>query len=73
MKFDSYLQSWLDKYIEDLNPLRVYNLFLKIVESDIPLFNMSPLINHPVDLVLTNMVVPPNQIRPTVKEGNDKS
>jgi DNA-directed RNA polymerase III subunit RPC1 len=73
MKFDSYLSNGLEKYIEDMNPLKVYNLFLKISEQDITLLNMSKGINHPLDLLLVNIVVPPNQIRPTVKERNDKS
>ena len=42
---------------------------MKIKEEDIYLFNMDPNIIHPTDLIITNINVPPNCIRPTVKEG----
>lgn len=53
--------------IEILNPLQTYKIFKKIQEDEICLFNIQH--NHPCDLILSHIIVPPACIRPTVKEG----
>ncbi|CAD5234319.1 unnamed protein product [Bursaphelenchus xylophilus] len=50
-----------------VDPLRVYNLFKKIQKSDIPfLMVQADAVQHPIDLLLTRMPVPPVCIRPSV-------
>ncbi|GIY94376.1 DNA-directed RNA polymerase III subunit RPC1 [Caerostris extrusa] len=58
-------KSWM---LEDnnLDPLVVYNLFKRIVDSDIPFFLMNPSVGRPEDLIITKLPVPPLCIRPSV-------
>ncbi|GIY43094.1 DNA-directed RNA polymerase III subunit RPC1, partial [Caerostris darwini] len=49
-----------------LDPLVVYNLFKRIVDSDIPFFMMNPSVGRPEDLIITKLPVPPLCIRPSV-------
>ena len=46
------------------------DLFNKIDENDVCLFDMNPKLLHPRDLILTHIIAPPNCIRPTVNEGD---
>lgn len=43
---------------------------MKIKEEDVCLFNMDANKIHPMDLIVTHIIAPPNCIRPTVKEGD---
>ncbi|KAI6216279.1 DNA-directed RNA polymerase subunit [Aphelenchoides besseyi] len=50
-----------------LDPLRVYNLFRRVDQADIPfLMVQSDDAKHPADLLLTRIAVPPVCIRPSV-------
>ncbi|CAD5229444.1 unnamed protein product [Bursaphelenchus okinawaensis] len=50
-----------------VDPLRVYNIFKKVHVADIPfLMVQADAIQHPIDLLLTRMPVPPVCIRPSV-------
>ncbi|EGR30247.1 hypothetical protein IMG5_137010, partial [Ichthyophthirius multifiliis] len=60
-------QKQLKDMIQLYNPLQTFNLFKKIAQSDVILFNIDQ--NHPIDLILTHIIVPPSCIRPTIKEG----
>jgi DNA-directed RNA polymerase III subunit RPC1 len=52
--------------IEELDPLKVYNIFAKIREEDIPLLHMNPQFCRPIDLLIFQLPVPPLCIRPSV-------
>lgn len=51
---------------EMLNPLMVQRLFDAIPEEDLALLLMNTSVSHPVDLLLTRILVPPLCIRPSV-------
>eukprot|EP00520_Triparma_pacifica_P017062 CAMPEP_0118658354 /NCGR_PEP_ID=MMETSP0785-20121206/14522_1 /TAXON_ID=91992 /ORGANISM="Bolidomonas pacifica, Strain CCMP 1866" /LENGTH=1501 /DNA_ID=CAMNT_0006551363 /DNA_START=203 /DNA_END=4704 /DNA_ORIENTATION=- len=51
---------------EDLLPTRVLELFKKIPDRDCELLWLSPLIGRPENLLLSNLLVPPVPIRPSV-------
>ena len=58
------LKLHMSKAVDDLGPLRVYNLFKNILDFDIDLL----IINcKPESLLLTSLSVPPVCIRPTVE------
>lgn len=52
--------------LEDINPLRALNLFENIRNEEIILFDMKESYNHPKDLIITRLLVPPVCIRPSV-------
>lgn len=58
----------LDGLMEFLNPLQTLQIFERIQDRDIILFNMNKQFSHPKNLILTHIIVPPPCIRPTVKE-----
>ena len=58
---------------EDLDPLRVQEIFAKIRDEDIPLFHMRPDLCRPADLLITHVPAPPVCIRPSVATATDKS
>ena len=43
-------------------------VFEKIRDEDVCLYNMNITYCHPTDLILTHIIVPPSCIRPTIKE-----
>ena len=49
-----------------LNPVTVEKLFAAIAEEDLPLLLMNTQVSHPLDLLLTRILVPPLCIRPSV-------
>jgi DNA-directed RNA polymerase III subunit RPC1 len=51
---------------EDLLPTRVLSLFKAIPDRDCELLWLNPLIGRPENLLLTNLLVPPVPIRPSV-------
>ncbi|KAL5018248.1 hypothetical protein ScPMuIL_003970 [Solemya velum] len=51
---------------EVLNPLRVQQLFKRIIHEDVPLLLMNPDVARPEDMILTRILVPPICIRPSV-------
>ena len=51
---------------EDMDPMKVFQIFSKIRDDDIPLFHMEASMCKPVDLLLTRIPVPPVCIRPSV-------
>lgn len=58
-----------NKVFEDLTSIKVYNLFKNIRVEDIKYFLMSHQINHPLDLLVHHVIVPPLPIRPSVQVG----
>ena len=67
------LRDTLPDTYEALTPLRVYEIFAKIREEDVPLFHMQPDLCRPSDLLITHMPAPPVCIRPTVGGGAERS
>jgi DNA-directed RNA polymerase III subunit RPC1 len=60
----------LDQMIQFFDPIKTLQVFDKIKEENIILFNMDIKFVHPMDLIITHILVPPNCIRPTVKESD---
>ena len=58
-----------NKVLEDLNSIKVFNLFKNIKKEDIAFFCTNSNINHPLDLLVTHVIVPPLPIRPSVQVG----
>ena len=57
----------------ELSPLKVLELFEKIPEQDVYFLNMNPKFVKPKDLIVTQILVPPVCIRPTVELSNGKT
>ncbi|KAB8737515.1 hypothetical protein FH972_026474 [Carpinus fangiana] len=62
------LDKHFKKAVDDLNPLRVLNLFKKIEADDCELLGMNPNDARPEMLILQYMPAPPVNIRPSVKQ-----
>ncbi|KAL7421304.1 DNA-directed RNA polymerase III subunit C1 (rpo31) [Cryptotrichosporon argae] len=64
----------LDRASEDLNPLRVLELFRRITAEDSELLSLHPEIGRPEDYLWTYISVPPPTIRPSVasESGNNE-
>jgi DNA-directed RNA polymerase III subunit RPC1 len=60
------LQQHLHKAHDDLNPLRVQELFKAITDDDCELLWCDPKLARPEDLILDTVLVPPVAIRPSV-------
>ncbi|KAF9919505.1 hypothetical protein FBU30_010929 [Linnemannia zychae] len=58
----------IDKAHEDLNPLKVLNLFKAISDEDCELLGMNPDIGRPEMYLWQNIAVPPVCIRPSVQQ-----
>lgn len=56
----------LNKAQDDLNPLRVMNLFKSIPHDDVELLDMNPKVGRPERMLITHLLVPPVCIRPSV-------
>jgi len=50
-----------------MDPHKVFTLFLKIKDEDVPLFGMDPSLARPEDLLVTHLPAPPVCIRPSVE------
>lgn len=60
------LRRHIEKAADDLNPLRVLELFKAVPPADVQLLDMDPEIGRPERLIVEYMPVPPLCIRPTV-------
>ena len=63
------IESRYVNWADDLLPNRVLRLFRNISPRDCVLLGFND--NRPEDLILTSFLVPPNTIRPNVKQGAD--
>jgi len=59
--------------INELSPLKVLELFEKIPDYDVYFLNMNPRFVKPKHLIVTQILVPPVCIRPTVELTNGKT
>lgn len=67
---DALVSALESKPCEDLTPARVKELFENIPTEEFALLDLDPRFGHPADLILTNLLVPPCTIRPSIpKEG----
>lgn len=57
----------------ELTPLKVLELFEKIPDQDVYFLNMNPSFVRPKDLIITQILVPPVCIRPTVELSDGKT
>ncbi len=57
----------------ELSALKVLDLFQKIPDNVVSLLNMQPDLVRPRDLLVTHVIVPPVNIRPTVDVGAGKT
>ncbi|RSH83323.1 uncharacterized protein EHS24_007001 [Apiotrichum porosum] len=64
----------LNKSVEDLNPLKVYELFRRVTAEDCELLSLHPDSGRPEDYLWTYISVPPPCIRPSVasEAGNNE-
>ncbi|KAF8945157.1 hypothetical protein BGZ47_003153 [Haplosporangium gracile] len=62
------LKPHIDKAHEDMNPLRVLNLFKAISDEDCELLGMNPDVGRPEMYLWQNISVPPVCIRPSVQQ-----
>ncbi|SCV70568.1 BQ2448_3330 [Microbotryum intermedium] len=58
----------IDKAVEDLNPLKVLNLFQKILPDDCELLGLDPSVARPEEFLWQYISVPPVCIRPSVAQ-----
>lgn len=56
--------------IQFFDPIKTLQVFDKIKDENVLLFNINIKFVHPVDLIVTHILVPPNCIRPTIKESD---
>lgn len=47
------MESSLKKAYEDLDPLKVFNIFKRIRDEDVILFDMDPALCRPIDMLIT--------------------
>ncbi|ELR16951.1 DNAdirected RNA polymerase subunit A [Acanthamoeba castellanii str. Neff] len=66
VKLDESLAPHLNKAQDDLNPIRIMNIFSRIPPEDLELMDMNGKIANPTHLVLQHLLVPPITIRPSV-------
>lgn len=59
--------------MEDLDPLKVYKMFMKIRDEDVILFDMDQNLSKPIDMLITQIPVPPVCIRPSVAVSSTTS
>ncbi|BEI84854.1 hypothetical protein CcaverHIS002_0502550 [Cutaneotrichosporon cavernicola] len=64
----------LNKSVEDMNPLKVLELFRRVTAEDCELLALRPEIGRPEDYLWTYISVPPPSIRPSVasEAGNNE-
>eukprot|EP01080_Neovahlkampfia_damariscottae_P011035 gene11035-3741_t len=60
------IEQFITKAHEDMNPLKTMNLFQKIKDEDVLLFDMDPKLCRPERFILTEIIAPPVCIRPSV-------
>jgi DNA-directed RNA polymerase III subunit RPC1 len=59
IKFNKDIKQLLSKAQDDLNPLRVLQIFQNVTDEDCELFDMSAEVGRPESLILTHILVPP--------------
>ncbi|KAK4688347.1 DNA-directed RNA polymerase III subunit RPC1, partial [Tremellales sp. Uapishka_1] len=71
---DQAIGTHLSKAVEDLNPLKVLELFKRVTAEDCELLSLHPDIGRPEDYIWTYISVPPPCIRPSVasEAGNNE-
>ncbi|GAO48072.1 DNA-directed RNA polymerase III complex large subunit Rpc1 [Saitoella complicata NRRL Y-17804] len=69
-KFQADIKPNLAKAHDDLNPLKVLNLFRQIKPSDCELLGMDPEEGRPEMFIWQYVPAPPSCIRPTVNQGD---
>lgn len=62
------IEKFLKKAMDDLNPLKVLNLFKEIQPADYPLLGMDPTKGRPEMFIWTYIPAPPVCIRPSVQQ-----
>ena len=70
---NSVLSESMRNTYEEYDALKVYDLFERIKDEDVPLFDMDPEYCRPIDLLITHIPVPPSCIRPSVPQDNGVS
>lgn len=65
-QINTELEKSMKDAVEELDPLKVFNIFSKIREEDVPLLQMDPKFCRPLDLLIFQLPVPPLCIRPSV-------
>ena len=60
-------EAFIKRKQEEINPLMTFQLFSKIKEEDVYLFNIDPKLIKPIDFLVTHILVPPVCIRPMVQ------
>ena len=63
---ETAMKTYFSRATEDLNPLRVRNLFMAIPDEDCDLLWVDRERGRPENLILTHLMVPPVAIRPSV-------
>jgi DNA-directed RNA polymerase III subunit RPC1 len=58
---------------EEFDALKVLDMFERIRDEDVALFDMDQTICRPSDLIITHIPVPPSCIRPSVAVSQDTS
>lgn len=58
---------------EEIDALKVLQLFLRIRDEDVALFDMDIALCRPADLLITHIPVPPSCIRPSVAVSTETS
>lgn len=66
ISYNNEIRNFLPKVQEDLNPLVVRELFCRISNEDCQLLWMDVRQGRPENLIITNLLVPPSCIRPSV-------
>ena len=61
------LEPHMSKVQDDLNPVRVLNLFTRMTTEDIMALDFEPFHGTPSRMILTHLLVPPACIRPSVQ------
>ncbi|KAG0005321.1 hypothetical protein BGZ65_011422, partial [Modicella reniformis] len=64
------MRTHISKALEDMNPLRVLNLFKAISDEDCELLGMNPNLGRPEMYLWQNIAVPPVCIRPSVQQDD---
>ena len=67
-KSNNELERHIKKALDDLNPLRVLNLFRQITATDIELIGMNPVQGRPEMFIWQVVPAPPVSIRPSVAQ-----
>ena len=70
---DKDIKGALHKLVEEITPVRAYQLFEKIRDEDVYLLDMDPKYCKPIHMIITHLPVPPVCIRPSVQASEGVS